>query len=316
MTDANIRTLVLVTANVDGNGDPVWGPDSNATQVPLGQTDVAIENLVAGSTYWVKTWNEDQWGNKSNELITSIVTDAPKRTQYLNFSANGFFDSGSAMSCYFKIPVGSTVEIEQVLATVAFREFQAMATAAASSGTLTSVSSGTLTSASGGGSTSGGGGNHSHSVGVWQSNTPDGTYTSKKYIDGGNTMAFNLTTNGSVDIASSITSTHTHTTPNHTHDIAGHTHDVAGHTHDLTYGTYEETYPASHSVAMRIYHRDPTGWTLKATISGFTADIQDVDITSYFDSTGDWKITLLSAGGTPQGGRLGCDIFGTVTVTI
>jgi len=324
-----IKKKVAVTANVDGSGNPIWGPDSNATEVPEGQTDVAIENLIAGATYWVKTWNEDQWGNKSTERVQRIFSEAPDRLYPLTFSAQGQFDQGSAMYAYVKIPTASK-SIVQVLVTVAFREFQAMAQSADASGSLTSDSGGGSTSGSSSATTSGAS-NSSTSAGsphqhVWglRSNATPGGFTVRRFTDGSSQdfdLATSLAANGNGHFTQLESPSHTHTNAHdhdipHTHTTPNHTHSVPSHTHALIYGTFEEPYPPSHSVAMRLYHRVSGIWVLQATISGFTLDLQDADLTSYFNAVGDWRISLLSAGGTPQGGRLSADIFGTVTVTL
>jgi hypothetical protein len=70
--------MVAVTSDVDANGDPVWGPKQNITELPEGETNVAIENLRAGRRYWVRMWNEDQFGNKSpyREQVVDTPSDS------------------------------------------------------------------------------------------------------------------------------------------------------------------------------------------------------------------------------------------------
>ncbi len=187
-----------------------------------------------------------------------------------SFSGTGIFDSGSPMRVFVKIPDRMYVLVES-RATIAFRQFQAPATAASS----------------GGGSTT-----NEKSLTFGMTTVPTHNHTDPQ---GGSTgLADGL---GGTSVIGSI-DPHSHSTPNHSHGLA--------------YGTYEEAFPASHSVTLRTYRRDGTAWTLVSTIAGLTDDLEDVDLTAVLDGPGDWRLELLSAGGQPNGGRLGAELYGSV----
>ena len=71
----NIRTRVAVTSEESAPGVPLWGENQIITDVPKGETHAAIENLLAGQRYYVRTWNEDQFGNVSREVIRIVGSD-------------------------------------------------------------------------------------------------------------------------------------------------------------------------------------------------------------------------------------------------
>lgn len=289
------RTRVQVTADESSPGVPYFGPNSNTTDVPLGETSIAIENLVAGTRYWVKVWNEDEFGNKSSERIQVVGTPAPKREDLFQFSANGVLDSGSPLYCYVKVP-STVVEVGHSTMTLAFRQFMAPATAAASGGGSTS-----------GASSASSGGNTTLTVGIAPGPlTVDGTSgpasagTAHTHDAG-----FYVTTLSGETLIEDIDP--------HTHTIA-HTHSTPNHTHDLTYGTFEETYPSSHSVRVRVYKRESNAWTLVYTSGVVDQDLQDVNLTDIINSAGDWRIAVQSDAAQPNGGRLGCDVYGYLTL--
>lgn len=320
MTDP-LRTRVAYTYEESAPGVPYWGPNTVTTDLIPGQTDIAIENLLPNKRYYVKTWNEDQFGNKSREIETFINTPPPTRLVLLSLSANGYLDSGSPMRAYVSIPSSVTV-VREAIINLAFRQFMAPAQDAASGGTTTSNTDGAATTPSGGGSTSGASSasssnNGSASFGLGTNPTSGtsgaasagtahthsaGTYadTSAVQTDGGHSHPI----------------PHTHTTPSHTHTTPDHSHAIAAHGHALTYGTFEETYPTSHSVSLILYKRIDDAWSLIHTTSGLTADLQAVDWTAYLTGPGDWRIEAISAAAQPNGGRLGLDLFGTLSLTV
>lgn len=213
-----------------------------------------------------------------------------------SFSGQGILDSGSPLYVFVKIPDRVYLVIEASV-TLAFRQFLAPATAASSGGGATS--------GSGGGVTSGNGTAHDHSFAT------DGGAAGP----GGASHIFALTASGIGFYTSVLAGGNWVTGPEqsgHNHSVPAHTHSTPAHTHALDYGTFEETYPASHSVTLRVYERTGSTWTLRGTFSGLTADLEDVDLTAVMTGPGDWRLTIQSAGGQPQGGRLGCDVFGAV----
>jgi hypothetical protein len=101
------------------------------------------------------------------------------------------------------------------------------------------------------------------------------------------------------------------TVPAHTHTTPNHQHTVPGHVHSLTPASTKEAYPASHSVTLKLYNwDDDAAWDLVGTISGITEDVTDLDILPYITGAGQWEIRLQSAGGQPNGGRLGAHLSG------
>jgi hypothetical protein len=222
--------------------------------------------------------------------------------------AQGILDSGSPMYAFLKLTDRANLIIE-ALVTLSFRQFLAPATAASSGGGSTSGSSSASSSGSSSASSS--------------ANTALGmTMSSNEQVFGDSGSASAGTahthTNGTyelvtgpfvVDIAQ-----HSHTIA-HDHGIA-HTHTTPDHTHGLTYGTFEEAMPASHSVTLRVYERVGSTWTLRGTFSGLTDDLVDVDLTAVMVSSGDWRLTVQSEAAQPNGGRLGCDLYGLVWVNV
>jgi hypothetical protein len=414
MTSLDRVTRVALTTEEASPGVPLWGPNQVMMTIPSGETSVALENLIAGRTYYVRTWNEDTFGNKSpyrdnvihtppdatipakptgltltagdngfqatwspvadtdlaeydfayadddgtgtgpvNNVVytvvstratqfwvdqahaqktwckvrsrdfsgnasdySALVATTPVRTVPMTVSANGYLDSGSPMRAFIKVPAGVT-DVQEAVVTLAFREFMAPATAATATATLTSVSSGTLTSASGGGSTSG----SSSAASATTAGFPY-TFATMGHAHGGGAAATWTNPASSVAIIDIPTSDHTHpiphthSTPDHTHDVAGHTHDIAGHAHALTYGTYEEAYPGSHSVKLKVYESVAGAWALLHTSTSQTDDLVTLDLATWIDGPGDYRIEVLSDAGQPQGGRLGLDLFGTLTVVV
>jgi hypothetical protein len=243
-------------------------------------------------------------GNRSVRRSVDVRNRMPQGNMMpIPIAAQGILDSGSPMYAYLKLTDRAYLVIEAKVS-LAFRQFLAPATAAASSGTLTSIS--------GGGSTSG-----ASSATSTASNSNSGVQmesnATHSHAGGAAAQGVSTPTNGSALI---VTLTgHTHDIP-HTHATPAHQHDINGHTHALTYGTFEETFPASHSVTLRVYERVGAAWTLRGTLAGLTADLVDVDLTAVIDGPGDWRLTVQSEAAQPNGGRLGCDLYGLVWVAV
>jgi hypothetical protein len=403
------RTRVAVTTEESAPGVPFWGPNQVITELKQGETDVAFENLIAGRRYYVRTWTEDMFGNKSPELLRVINTppDAtipsipagltlspqpfgftaswtavadidlaeyelayaeddgsttgpgnnpwttiktrttdlrveqavgqqtwvkvrsidfsgnmslyspagdvtPYRLDNMIFGGPGVFDDGSPMRVFVKVPTDVS-SIVSVNVTLAFREFFAAAKSASSGGGSTSGSSSAGSSGASSDSTSSNGGSHSHRWGEHLTDVP-GSFTVRQYQDGPGNTFFNLDTEDQSNLDTDTTSNHSHTLA-HTHGIP-HTHSTPSHTHPLTYGTFEETFPASHSVTLKTYKRIGGAWTLQNTVSGLTANLEDVDLTGVITGPGDWRIEAQSAASQPNNGRLGCDIFGSIIAVV
>lgn len=377
------RTKVAVTAEESAPGVPYWGPNQIITEVPEGEDTAAIENLLAGRRYYVKTWAEDAFGQMSLPVIRAIdtppdatipavptsltlaagsfgfratwaavsdpdiaeyelayapddgsttgaataayvtvrtkatsawveqnvgqqtwvkvrsrdfsgnvsaycapVTVTPFRVDPLIFASPGVFDDGSPMYCYVKVPADVS-SILSVKVTLAFRQFFAQATTTTTGGGSTSGASSSSTSSE-----------KTLSVGldaVWDLHDHGGSVPS----DSGFFLPSSIIT--SID-------PHQHSNP--------HTHSTPSHSHGLSYGTYEESYPASHSVTLKTYKRVGGAWTLQHTDSGITSDLADIDLTGVITGPGDWRFQVQSAAGQPNGGRLGCDLYGSILAVI
>jgi hypothetical protein len=253
--------------------------------------------------------------------------DLPRRTpRDLPTAASGVFDSDEAYEHFF-IMSDRVFLFTEALLWLRFREFFASAKSAASSGSLTSDSGGGSTTVSGGGSTSGnpgglptdGGSAHIHQVAAWVSDTP-GVYTKRKYTASGPTnMNIEAANANTIFVESEATHYHTlpghtHSTPNHQHATPDHQHTVPGHTHGLVYGIFKETMPGSISVILGIYQKESPGeaWNLQVTVSGITdaevlLDLTELGVTF---GAGLWRLTLQSAAGQPNNGRLAVDVVG------
>lgn len=326
-----MKTRVAVTTEEVSPGVPLWDTNQVVTDLPTGETKVALENLVAGKTYYVKTWNEDEFGNRSRELVRVVNTAAPTIVLPLSVSANGVFDSDDPMRAFVKVPTGAVVEAAKI--TLAFREFFAQSRSAASSGALTSETDGGTTTPSGGGSTSGASSagssasiGHSHVLFSYVDGTPSGSAIDREYAaensaPGSTSVTLATVSTGSdivtsTDGSHSHTIAHTHSTPSHTHDVPDHAHSVPGHVHDLVYGTFEETFPTSFNVKVRVYRRSGSTFSLIDTIEGLTQVLCDIDLTDVITGQGDWRIEVQSSPAQPNNGRLGCDLFGLLLVRV
>lgn len=398
------RRRVAITTEESSVGVPLWGARQIITDIPDGETDVAFENLIAGRRYYVRTWTEDAFGQKSGEVnrvvytppdntvpavpedlaltagtlgfratwsavadidvaeyelryadddgsgtgpdataftelktrttqmwvdqvvgqktwaqvrsidfsgntsqYSALVAVTPIRITPLTFGAQGFLDSGSPLYCYVKVPT-AVQSVTDVQVSFAFRQFMAPATAATSGGADTSGASSATTS---GASNTSSSNEKTLTLGL-SSNLMIGT--------SGAASAGTAHTHGAGSYEDAawpfITDIdpHSHTIA-HTHNIP-HTHSTPNHTHALTYGTYEETMPVSQSVKVTVYERVAGVWTLRHTSASQTALLVDLDLTSVIDSAGDWRIQVKSDAAQPNGGRLGCDIFGAITAVV
>ena len=191
-----------------------------------------------------------------------------------------------------------------------FKQFTASAKSAVASGTLTSDSGGGSTSGSSSASTSGSGGPHTH---VWGTGGAGTGFAVRVYTDGGGTD-FELSTNTTSQLMTDESVGHDHGIA-HSHTTPAHQHTVPTHTHGLVYGIFAEAMPASIDVVMGVYHKEGPGepWSLMGSVSGIDEEEMSVDLLTTFQmSPGIWKVTLQSAPGQPNGGRLGVDIAGAI----
>lgn len=215
-----------------------------------------------------------------------------------SFSGQGVFDQDDTLEVHLYIPDRMHIAIESRVS-IDFRPFFAAAKSAASGGADTSGPSSS--------STTGVGSAHNHTFGIWQSNTP-GAYTKRLFVEGSGIFYNAETDTSGGNLVASNDTTHTHGMP--------HTHTTPNHTHGLTYGVFKEAYPASHNATLKVYELEAGVWTLRATITGLTADAEDLELTSYITGPGQWRLTLQSAAAQPNGGRLGAYLSGYVLGSI
>jgi predicted GH43/DUF377 family glycosyl hydrolase len=217
------------------------------------------------------------------------VRNRQPQGQLVPFSFNGadVFNDADTMDILVFVPDRMYVTVE-AKAVLAFREFFAPATAAASGGSSTP----TTESA----------GSHRHQMFYNFGSSAGGTQREWVAADsGGSAKHLFLHTN--------------HTDPMYTATADGsHGHNVTipSHTHGLTYGVFKEAFPATHSVEVRVYEWTGSAWSLLTTITGLTDDVEEVDLTQWLDGPGKYRLSIKSASGQPQGGRLGCDVGGYV----
>lgn len=242
---------------------------------------------------------------KNLRAKADAVTQEGELVPLVPFSFNGadVFDSTDTMDMLIYVP-DEMVSVVKARVVLAFREFFAPATTVASGGGSTSGASSA--------STSGSGSAHSHEVLRYVNDIPGAT-TNRNYQgrdSGGSVYQVTLSTEGPGQ------SVYTYgAEASHTHGMS-HTHTTPNHSHALSYGIYKETFPVSHSVELRLYEWSGTAWTLLHTVTGLTDDVEDVDLGSYIDAPGKYRVSLKSAAGQPQGGRLGCDAAGHVVGAI
>ena len=118
--------------------------------------------------------------------------------------------------------------------------------------------------------------NHTHTVADHTHTVADHTHTV--------TIAAHTHTGGA--------HTHTVTTSNHTHTvtITAHTHTGGAHTHGITYGIYED----STSPTVMFYVSRDNGLTYSLPVGSYTADHENLDITSMIDTAGGKLIKFTS----------------------
>jgi hypothetical protein len=215
-----------------------------------------------------------------------------------SFSGADVFDSVDTMDVFLFVPDRMYVAIESK-ALLRFREFFSSAKTAASGGGSTSGSS----SASSSSATSVG---HVHSFATDAgAGGPAGTSHLYGHTGVGPGFYLNVTAGGNIETGPETSSL------SHTHGIT-HTHSTPDHTHGLTYGVFKEAYPGSHSVTLKVYELEAGAWVLRGTISGLTADIEEVDLSPYLEGPGNWRLEIKSDTAQPNAGRLGCDVSGYV----
>lgn len=266
-------------------------------------------------------------GNRSTANSVGVRNRQPQgQLTVFNFADSVYFDSTTPSVTGIYIPDDIYVTTKCRLA-IHFDSYPMPVSAAASGGGSTSGassassadSSGTLTSASGGASTSGGEGAHWHYAFEFAGDAPIGSRTAHNYSTYGSAAGVNLETGASGHdiLTGAPAADHTHSVAGHVHTVAGHDHGIAhthstpNHVHSLTPASTKEAYPASHSVILKVYNwDDDAAWDLVATISGITEDVVDEDLILYIAGPGQWEVRLQSAGGQPNGGRIGAHLMG------
>lgn len=104
--------------------------------------------------------------------------------------------------------------------------------------------------------------------------------------------------------------------------MVDHQHSTPAHGHGLTYGIFREVMPGSIDVTLGIYHKNLDGgsWNLLASVSGIDGAEVVLDVEDVLGDeelvAGLWRISLESAAGQPQGGRLAADVAGSALVTV
>jgi len=236
------------------------------------------------------------------------------RNTYI-INAQDSLDDSYPMYVHFNI-ISEMTKIVSVKMSFWFLNFRAYSTGAASGGGQTSSSvitpsgggqtSGATGSASGGGATSGANNDHTslENPGLAGSSTDIEVYP--LYVDAatGATLFVEKSSAGTKTVWGldhyHTLSNHTHTTPDHTHPdhthtIADHTHPahahtVANHTHNITYGIFED----STSPTILPYISKDNGKSYSLPIGSYTADHENLDITSYFGTAGSKLIKFTS----------------------
>jgi hypothetical protein len=254
---------------------------------------------------------EGLFGNlKRTKFEEAQTADAARQEGSLGplvpFSINGsdVFDETDTMDILVYVPdvIMRVVEARVVLA---FKEFFAPATTVVSGGGSTSGASSSETSSAAG--------SHNHLMFDYISDIPNAT-TARRFQarinDGGAGTGVTLDQEGGAGDMWTFGSAAAHQ-----HTLI-HTHSTPAHAHDLSYGVYKEALPASHSVTLTVFQWDGSAWVLVTTIGGLTGMVEDIDLTDHIVDPGKYRISLQSAGGQPNGGRLGCDAAGYVVGAI
>jgi len=268
-------------------------------------------------------------GNRSTANSLGVRNRQPQgQSTVINFADSVYFDSTTPSASGIYIPDDIYVTTKCRLA-IHFDSYPMPVSAAASSGSLTSDSGGGSTSGSGGSSTPTSGASsastsddenvHYHAVADYISATPHGWGAHEFHVAGGAHASFDLPSNGNIAWVSDAGTAHHHgqahthvvTIGTHGHSTPDHQHTVPGHSHSLTPASTKEAYPASHNVTLKVYNwDDDAAWDLVATISGITEDVVNEDLILYITGPGQWDVRLQSAGGQPNGGRIGAHLMG------
>jgi hypothetical protein len=61
-----------------------------------------------------------------------------------------------------------------------------------------------------------------------------------------------------------------------------------------------------------VYERSGSTWTAVVSLSGLTDDLEEVDLSSYVDGPGSWRLEIQSAASQPNNGRLAVSVSGQV----
>ena len=259
---------------------------------------------------WTYRPERDGRGGLAWRLRSAVrIVRVPVPESRLATGGSGVFDSDTPYEHFILVPDRLYVIVEAEV-WLHFKQFTASAKSAVASGTLTSDSGGGSTSGSSSASTSGSGGPHTH---VWGTGGAGTGFAVRVYTDGGGTD-FELSTNTTSQLMTDESVGHDHGIA-HSHTTPAHQHTVPTHTHGLVYGIFAEAMPASIDVVMGVYHKEGPGepWSLMGSVSGIDEEEMSVDLLTTFQmSPGIWKVTLQSAPGQPNGGRLGVDIAGAI----
>jgi hypothetical protein len=233
----------------------------------------------------------------------------------INGSASIVFDQTTANGFLFDLLDEVYVTV-RVKVAVAFRSYFAPATSAASGGGATSGSGGgsSPTTSSGGSSTptSSTTGAHRHMMFFHQGPGTAASAQQWDVIAGG--LPTRVSFNGPSDSLSTYESaadhSHTITVPSHDHSVTipAHDHTTPAHSHSLVYSLHNEAYPVTHNVSCAIYKRVGSSWSLIATVSGLTDDVEEFWVEQYIDGPGLWRLVFQSLAGQPNNGRLAADV--------
>jgi len=121
--------------------------------------------------------------------------------------------------------------------------------------------------------------------------TPDHTHPGHTHTVDNHTHTVDNHTHTVADHTHTVAvANHTHTVDNHTHTVADHTHSTPNHTHDITYGIYED----STSPTVMFYVSRDNGLTYSLPVGSYTADHENLDITSMIDTAGGKLIKFTS----------------------
>ncbi len=228
--------------------------------------------------------------------------------------SSGVFDSTHAFEHFFFVP-DRVAAIADMVAWLRFREFAAPARAASASGELTSDSGGGSTSGASSASTSSGGGAHRHLM--FEHDSASGAeFNLHNFLArgaSGDDYTVQQHSGAVEDIYTRDTAAaHIHGIA-HTHATPDHQHTTPAHDHGLAYGIFKEPMPATIEVEVGLWRRELSGgeWQLLAT----TTVTEEEVFLDLLDLAGDvepglFRLTLQSAPGAPNGGRLTADVAG------